>query len=151
MPQMLRVRSSIYSSAKGQECQDVLRELHPLHLREMLQQQQLRGGGQQQQQQLGGLEQQLGGGGEKRTLALLALAATYLIQIMISMIFDYGSTSTTVLYTCTLYDQGELFVEQFSLLYVRYGVGVYYSTTVRNTGIKLGKSGSNYEIAVESL
>ena len=44
---------------------------------------------------------------------------------MISMIFDYGSTSTTVLYTCTLYDQGELFVEQFSLLYVRYGVGVY--------------------------
>ena len=72
---------------------------------------------------------------------------------MISMIFDYGSTSTTVLYTCTLYDQGELFVEQFSLLYVRYGVGVYTSTTptVRNTGIKLGKSGSNYEIAVESL
>ena len=67
------------------------------------------------------------------------------------MIFDYGSTSTTVLYTCTLYDQGELFVEQFSLLYVRYGVGVYTSTTVRNTGIKLGKSGSNYEIAVESL
>ena len=148
MPQMLRVRSCIYSSAKGQE---LLRELPPLHLREMLQQQQLRGGGQQQQQQLGGLEQQLGGGGEKRTLALLALAATYLIQIMISMIFDYGSTSTTVLYTCTLYDQGELFVEQFSLLYVRYGVGVYTSTTVRNTGIKLGKSGSNYEIAVESL
>ena len=151
MPQMLRVRIYIYYSAKGQECQDVLRELPPLHLREMLQQQQLRGGGQQQQQQLGGLEQQLGGGGEKRTLALLALAATYLIQIMISMIFDYGSTSTTVLYTCTLYDQGELFVEQFSLLYVRYGVGVYTSTTVRNTGIKLGKSGSNYEIAVESL
>ena len=147
---MLRVRICIYSSAKGQECHDVLRELPPLHLRDMLQQQQLRGG-EQQQQQLGGLEQQLGGGGEKRTLALLALAATYLIQIMISMIFDYGSTSTTVLYTCTLYDQGELFVEQFSLLYVRYGVGVYTSTTVRNTGIKLGKSGSNYEIAVESL
>ena len=66
-----------------------------------------------------------GGGGEKRTLALLALAATYLIQIMISMIFDYGSTSTTVLYTylytaLALYDQGELFVEQFfSLLLYR--------------------------------